>query len=73
MYWATISSVELPELTATYHRAQKCRPSKLLPQVWELLMEYSRADPLQPQHDRADVLRWPATQEQVDVIACHFP
>ena len=43
MYSFTISSVMVPELTARYPRAQKCRPQNFFLRSSKLLKEYSGA------------------------------
>lgn len=72
MYSLIISSVIVPELTARYPLAQKCRPQNFFRRCGYGFPEYPRADPFQPLHDLTDILVGPIREENVYVVAGHF-
>lgn len=72
MYSLIISSVIVPELTARYPLAQKCRPQNFFRRCEYGFPEYPRADPLQPLHDLTDILVGPIREENVYVDTGHF-
>ena len=72
MYSWIISSVIVPEETAKYPRAHKCLPQNFF-RMRKLLQQHPGAYPLDPLHNRADVLVRPIGQEHMNMILRHLP
>lgn len=72
MYSATDLIGDRPEVER--HVASRPRMSSPghISQMRRLVKEHSRADPLEPLHDRADVLVEAGAHKQLDVITRHF-